>query len=157
MELQTLNNEVATKVERGDILHFEALLGEHPEAVFGDNVAMPLKHTFADGIYVREIFIPAGTVLTGKIHKHDHPNFLLKGTVKVVTEHGGVELLEAPLSMISLAGTKRVVFAISDTVWVTIHKNTTNTQDLAELEETIIAKDYDEYEMFKEGSKQLNQ
>ena len=46
----------------------------------------PLKHTFSDGIYVREITIPAGMFIVGKIHKHDHPNFLLKGKVVVVTE-----------------------------------------------------------------------
>ena len=49
----------------------------------GDNEACPLKHTFSDGIYVREIFIPQGMLLTGKIHKHKHPNFLLKGEVMV--------------------------------------------------------------------------
>ena len=27
----------------------------------------PLKHTFSDGIYVREIFIPAGMFIVGKL------------------------------------------------------------------------------------------
>ena len=56
------------------------------ETYIGDNEACPLKHSFSDGIYVREIFIPQGMLLTGKIHKHKHPNFLLKGEVMVKTK-----------------------------------------------------------------------
>jgi len=110
--------------------------------------ACPLKHSFSSGIYVREIFIPAGMLVVGKIHKHDHPNFLLKGEVLVVTEEGTEELV-APMSMISKAGTKRALYAKTDLLWITIHLNPTNTQDLDELEEEIIAQSYEEYEAFK--------
>ena len=109
----------------------------------------PLKHTFSDGIYVREIFIPAGMFIVGKIHKHDHPNFLLKGEVIVVTEDGTEELV-GPLSMISKAGTKRALYAKTDLVWTTVHANPTNTEDLKELEKEIIAPTYLDYEKFKQ-------
>jgi hypothetical protein len=108
----------------------------------------PLTHSFSSGIYVREIFIPAGMFVVGKIHKHDHPNFLLKGDVVVVTEDG-VEELSAPMSMISKAGTKRALYAKTDLVWTTIHLNPTDTQNIEELEEDIIASSYEEYEAFK--------
>lgn len=121
------------------ILNFQDMLMQHPDAVFGDSKLCPLKHSFADGQYVREIFLPKGVAIVGKIHKHSHPNFLLKGKVSVFTEHEGVKHLEAPLSMISLAGTKRVVFAHEDTVWITVHSNPTNTHDLVELEKNIIS------------------
>ena len=85
-------------------------------------------------------------LLTGKIHKHKHPNFLLKGEVLVLTETGGSEVLKAPLSMISEPGTKRALYAITDLVWTTIHHNPTNTEDLKELEKIVIAKDYEEYD-----------
>ena len=114
----------------------------------------PLKHTFSDGIYVREITIPAGMFIVGKIHKHDHPNFLLKGKVVVVTEDG-IEELEGPLSMISKAGTKRALYAETELVWTTIHANPTNTEDLKELEENIIAPTYLEYEKFKQLKNKL--
>lgn len=114
----------------------------------GDNEACPLKHSFSDGIYVREIFIPKGMLLTGKIHKHEHPNFLLKGEVMVLTEIGGTEILKAPCSMISKPGTKRALYAITDLVWTTIHHNPTNTKDLKKLEKIVIAKDYKEYDRF---------
>jgi len=107
----------------------------------GDNDAMPLKHSFAPGVYVREIFIPKGSMLTGKIHRHSHPNFLMQGEVIVVTEFGGREHLKAPKSMISKAGTKRAIYAIEDTIWITVH--VTEETDLKKIEEYVIAPTYD--------------
>ena len=131
---------------RSKILEFENIIKNTENSFVGDTINCPLKHSFADGIYVREIFIPKDIVLTGKIHKHSHPNFLLKGEVEVFTEFGGVERLVAPQSIISKAGTKRVVKTITDTIWITVHANPTNTQDLEKLEKITIAESYDEYE-----------
>lgn len=129
---------------RDHIIDFENILLQHPDAIIGDNSLCPLKHSFSDGIYVREIFIPKGMVLAGKIHKHDHPNFLMSGEVDVITENSGIERLKGPCSMISAKGTKRIVHAIEDTVWITVHSNPTNTKDLNKLEEFIISKNYKE-------------
>ena len=132
---------------------------DHKDVIIGDSDVCPLKHSFSDGIYVREITIPAGMLIIGKIHKHDHPNFLLKGEVVVVTEEGGVEELKAPCSMISKPGTKRALYAKTELVWTTVHLNPTNTQDLEELEEEIIAPTYEAYEKFLEtyNTKQLKE
>lgn len=113
----------------------------------GDQHDCPLKHSYADGIYVREIFIPKGKVLVGKIHRHEHPNFLLKGDVTVVTEEGGTERIIAPKSMISPAGTKRVVVANEDTIWVTVHLNVDNKRDPEEIEKDVIVPSYEQYEL----------
>jgi hypothetical protein len=139
---------------RQGIMDFESQLMKLDGVKIGDSDLCPLKHSFSDGIYVREIFIPKGTVLTGKIHKHAHPNFLLEGEVDVVTESGGRERLVAPMSMISVAGTKRAVYAITDVRWVTIHKNENNETDLKKLEDDIIAKNYLEFENFAKGLEQ---
>lgn len=112
----------------------------------------PLKHHFAPGAYGREIFIPAGSLVVGKIHKHAHLNMLMKGRVSVATEEG-VKHLEAPLTMVSPPGTKRVVYAHEDTVWVTVHL--TNETDLEKIEDHVIAKSYDEYTAFVESNKGL--
>lgn len=130
------------------ILAFEELLSEQDGAVKGDSDLCPLKHSFSEGMYVREIFIPKGTVLTGKIHKHEHPNFLMSGEVEMFTEFGGYETIKAPMAMISKAGTKRVIKALTDVVWVTVHANPSNTKDLKKLENIVIAKDYNEYKRF---------
>jgi len=107
----------------------------------------PLQHSFIDGVYVRTIFIPAGMVIVGKIHKHSHANILSKGKVSVMTEDGGLEVLEGPLTMTSPAGCKRAVYAHTDTTWTTIHR--TDETDLEKIEDWVIAKSYEEYEQFR--------
>ena len=147
MNLEKSKSALSKTEAREDLVEFEEIVKGVDGAFIGDNHICPLKHDFSDDMYVREIFIPKGTVVIGKIHKHKHPNFLMKGTVKVVTEKG-TETLEAPLSMISDAGTKRALHAVTDLVWVTVHSNPTNTRDMVKLEEEIIAPNYREYEKF---------
>lgn len=135
-------NEILNKNNiRKEILNLESKIKNIPGSFLGDNSHCPLKHSFADGVYVREIFIPKGTLIVGKIHKHSHPNFLMKGDVSVMTEEGP-KRLKAPLSMISPSGTKRVVYAHEDTIWVTIH--VTKKKNLEKIEKEVIAKTYAE-------------
>lgn len=103
---------------------------------------IPVRHFFSPGVYAREVTIPPGTVLTGKIHKHAHLNIISKGDITVLTEDG-LRRITAPFTMISVAGTKRVGFAHEETVWTTIHA--TEETDLAKIEAQFIAQDHDEY------------
>lgn len=104
----------------------------------------PLKHVFAPGCYLREITMPKGMLVIGKIHKHAHGNVLSKGRCKVITEQGIKELI-APCTFVSEPSTKRLVYVIEDTIWTTMH--VTDKTDLAEIEQEIIAKDYSEVEI----------
>lgn len=130
---------------RAKILAFEDFLRQVPGHWEGDSDRCPLTHEFPPGLYVRTIRIPAGTVLTGKLHRHEHPNILHEGIVEVVTEFGGVERIEGPRFMISKSLTKRALVAITDVVWTTIHANPQNLKDPAELEKDIIIEDLTEY------------
>lgn len=94
-------------------------------------------HHFADGLYAREILIRAGTILTGKVHSTEHLNIVSKGRIVVWTEDGMKEVA-APCTLISRPGTKRVGFALEDTVWTTIHANPQNLTDLEALELALI-------------------
>lgn len=134
---------VETGSVRALLYRLQESVGQIPE------VECPLQHVFAPGAYARTIFIPAGTVIVGKIHKHQHLNILSQGDVRVLTEGGGVEDLSGPLTMVSPAGTKRAVYAKTDVVWTTIHL--TNETDLEKIEEETIAKSYQEYEQFMLG------
>lgn len=107
-------------------------------------LVFPLTHRFADGVYAREMFIPAGTVIVGKIHKFGHLNVITKGKCVVLTEFG-TETLEAPHTFISKPGTKRVVGAIEDTVWTTFHGVGKET-DLSKIEDQIICKTFEEFD-----------
>ena len=121
-------NKLVKKDFRTQIIELENKIInlDHKDVIKGDSKVCPLKHSFSDGIYVREITIPAGMVIIGKIHKHNHPNFLLKGEVVVITEEGGKEELKAPCSMISKPGTKRILYAKTELVWTTVHLNPKN-------------------------------
>ena len=121
------------------------------DAIHGDSDFMPVEHTFTEGCYVREIFIPAGMMLTGKIHKHAHPNFLLEGEVTMITEEGGTVHMSAPQSLISPAGCKRAIFTHTDVRWTTVHVTDAKTPEDAEKE--VIAKDYNEFIKYIGGEK----
>jgi len=139
------------KEKRKQILDFENTLlsmQANDNVYLGDNHKYPLTHVFVEGIYLRELRLEAGTTIVGKIHKEDHIVFLLHGIVAVATDNG-VQEYQGPCYIKSPGGVKRIAHAITDIIWVNIHANPTNTQDLEELENNIIAKDYLEYEKFK--------
>jgi hypothetical protein len=100
------------------------------------------RHWFAPGVYARELTIPAGTCLTGKIHRGAHINIISAGRISVLTEHG-IKTLEAPCTLVSDAGIKRVGFAHEDTVWTCIHANPDDCTDLEELERRFIAPSFE--------------
>jgi quercetin dioxygenase-like cupin family protein len=90
-------------------------------------------HFFAKGMYMRELTVPAGMRLVGKIHLHEHFLIVTKGKAEVISEFGRC-IVEAGHLSISPAGVKRVVVAIEDTQFVTIHLNVTDTNDLGVIE-----------------------
>lgn len=127
---------------REGILAMEAALTQVFEPGQNEEV-FPLIHRFADNVYAREILLPAGTIVIGKIHRYGHLNVISKGHVSVLTEDG-VEELHGPMTFISKPGTKRVVYAHEDTVWTTIHG--TRHTDPDRVEEDIICKTFAEYD-----------
>lgn len=114
----------------------------------------PLKHWLAPGIYAREIHLPAGTLVVGKIHRHRHFNIISQGRITCYTEFG-LETMEAPASFISEPGTKRVVYTHEDAIWTTIHANPTNETDVTKLEEMFTAIEYAELNMEVMDEKEL--
>lgn len=98
-------------------------------------VEAPVEHYFAYGVYGREIFIPAGSVLTGKIHRYSTLNLLIQGDITVTTPEG-VKRIQAPAIFTSPAGCKKVGFAHTDTRWVNIHP--TKLTDVASIEQKFI-------------------
>ena len=127
---------------RSKILDFEDFLMQQPGAIVGDSEAIPLEHFFADGMYIRKIFIPKDTVCVGKIHKGTHPVFLMSGVIDIVSEENGIQRMTAPQMIISSDGTKRVGHAIEDVVWIEVYA--TDETDLEKIEDEVIAKSYEE-------------
>ena len=107
----------------------------------------PIKHSFADGIYVRQMDMKQGSVVVGAIHKHLHVWFLLTGRITVATEDTTEDYI-APCYVVSTPGVKRVILANEDSIFVNIHKNPSNTRDIDKLEKEIVALNYKEYEEY---------
>ena len=114
---------------REQIDALQAELAKLPQAT------LSLHHYFAQGLYARELQIPAGCALTGMVHKTEHLNILSLGTITVWTEDG-MKTVSAPFTMVSRPGTKRVGFAHTDVVWTTIHA--TEERDIDKLEQELV-------------------
>jgi len=135
---------------RSKILELESGLLELVDGeniVKGDTEVFPLQHTFTDGIYVRQMSMKKDSAAIGKIHKNNHIWFLMSGSVSVASETSS-ENYEAPCYVQAPAGSKRVLHAVEDCVWVNIYPNPTNTENLEELESMIIVEDYKEFEEY---------
>ncbi len=80
-----------------------------------------LTHIFTPGLYTRIFFMPAGIYVVSKIHKTEHPFVILTGEVEVSVDAGQSQLLKAPYTGITKAGTRRILKIIKDTNWLTVH------------------------------------
>lgn len=100
---------------------------------------LPVRHFHAPGTYTRELSVPAGVLLVGKKHRHSHVNIISKGRAEVYCEELGVFLVEAPCTFVSAPGTQRVIHALEDLVWITVHA--THSTDLLEIEREVIVQD----------------
>lgn len=124
------------------------LSSDSPDIFKGNSDELPLTHSFSEGIYTREIFIKKGMFVIGKIHKHEHAFFLMKGKLLLCTEEGAKEI-EAPHYGVASAGTKRVAFALEDTIFVNVHPNPNNEKNIEELENKFVVDSYKDYDNYK--------
>ena len=79
-------------------------------------------HRFTDGMYIREIFMPAGSLITSKIHKTEHPYIVSYGKVAVSIDSEDWNEITAPYTGITKPGTRRVLYIIEDCIWTTFHR-----------------------------------
>lgn len=100
-----------------------------PQAILRTN------HHFADGMYARELFRPAGTLIVGKVHRREHFYLILSGEV-TVAGNGTRERITGPRIIVSAPGTKRAVYAHTDALCLTIHRTQLTDLDAIEQELT---------------------
>ena len=120
-----------------EILRIEKEILQMPQ------VDCPVKHYQVDGVYVRSMFIPAGTLLTGKIHNFENIAILAQGTIRI---SNGTEsyVISAPHVMVDKPGVKRIGYAETDVTFITVHKET--TKDLEDIEKTLTSNTFEEYQ-----------
>lgn len=100
-------------------------------------VTCPLVHLFTPGLYVRQIRMPAGTMLTSRVHKTTHPFIVLCGCISVISESERVtyDASIVPYVGVTPAGTRRALYAHTDTVWATFHANPEGIDNADEMVE----------------------
>jgi hypothetical protein len=112
---------------REKIFALETIMKDQPQ------VECKVVEHFSYGVYARELHIPAGTLLTGEIHKLENLNILSQGEISVLVGEE-VQRIAAPFTVVSPPGTKRIAYAHTDCIWTTIHGTfETNTDKIKEF------------------------
>ena len=101
----------------------------------------PVKHRFAKGCYCREILIPKGVKIIGKIHATEHCNTIVQGECLVITTTEE-KRIKAPYTWVTKAGEQKAVLALSDVIWQTYH--VTESTDLEEIEKEVIVESFED-------------
>ena len=125
---EIIENKIPT---RKDILDFQNEVAKLPQFE-----GMIKKDYFANGMYCREVWRPAGVVIAGKIHIHEHFFMVTKGKINVWSENGEMKTFCAGDIMVSKPNAKRITYSLEDSTVVTIHR--TDKTDLDEIEKEII-------------------
>ena len=103
--------------------------------------ANPVKHTFAGGCYIREIYNPANQLLVTKIHKKEHPFFLMKGEMSILTEEW-IQHIHAPYQGVTKPGTKRAIYTHEECIFISVHA--TDNTTIEDVEEEVICTKYED-------------
>lgn len=114
-----------------DVQRLEAAFLDLPQA------DCPITHRFADGIYIREVRMPAGSYIIGHHHKTDHLNIMLTGHLTILNEDGTKTDLHAPQTFIAPAG-RKIAYIHEDVIWQNVFA--TNERDVETLEAMFLDK-----------------
>jgi hypothetical protein len=123
----------AAALERRRRIH--ALQASLISSVPGSEEGPTPVHLVVDGMYFRQLTIPAGMVVVSKRHAREHICTISRGSATVFTEDG-ITRVVAPYSFHSPAGCKRVLLVHEEIVWATVHR--TELTDIAEIERDVM-------------------
>lgn len=98
-----------------------------------DQVDCPVRDHFAPGVYVRDQFIPKGTVVVGCVHRTEHLAVVTKGRIALSDGVTPTQVFEAGDVIHSMPGVKRAAVAIEDSRVINIHSNPTDETDMGVL------------------------
>ena len=122
------------------MVQLEAAMNELPDHIDPDDCTF---HHFADGVYLRELFMAEGTVVVGKIHRTKHLTIIASGTVRITTSKG-VEEITGPAVFVSDAGAKKAIYAVTDATLMNPHP--TMETDIEKIETEFIAPSFEALE-----------
>lgn len=143
-----MDNDIAVFKKQLSLKDMEKKLFAMPQ------VEMPLRHNFADGVYVRELFMPKDTIVIGKRHRFETCNILLKGELSLYMGKGvQSKRIRAPYIFNSKPGTKKMAYVHEDSIFLNIHP--TDETDLEKIENEFIISEEEFEKMGYEDIKQI--
>lgn len=138
-------NDIDVFRDKLSIFNVPTLKDLEEELVKLPQILIPTIHTFSAGIYVREIHIPAGTIVIGKRHRHSTCNMLMAGELSIyMGPNLPVKHLTAPCIFTSEPGAKKMGYAHTDVIFVNVHPTTSTDLEEIEKEFIITEKEYRE-------------
>lgn len=136
---------------REAIMSLEQTIEDTPE-LQKLKIELPVTHHFHAEIYMRELFIPRGTILTGRIHLFDHFELLISGDLTMSTESDEPQRITGYTVIKGMAGKKRAFYAHSDSIFMTVH-----TSDEHEPEEMYDRMTCDSFEQYSHARKLIDE
>ncbi len=99
-------------------------------------VELETEHFNADKMYCRVVHRPADTTIVGRVHKKEHFYILAQGHILVTDGNSPAKEYKGFAVIVSQPGTKRAVYAVEDSICLTVHR--TRKTKLEEIEKDLV-------------------
>ena len=106
------------------------------------------EHYQIKGVYARSMFVPAGMMITGKIHNFESIGILAQGTMRITNGETSV-VVSAPYITVDKPGIKRLGYAETDCTFISIHR--TDAEEIADIEDELVSDTFEEFEVKRLG------
>jgi hypothetical protein len=106
------------------------------------------QHYQIKGVYARTMFIPAGMLVTGKIHNFESIGILAQGTMRITNGETSV-LVSAPYISVDKPGIKRLGYAETDCTFISVHR--TDAEEITDIEDELVSDTFEEFETKRLG------
>ena len=93
-------------------------------------------HHFSDGLYAKQIELPATCFAVQHKHTYDHLSILAKGKVRVLFDGDITADYVAPACINILKDVNHSIYALEDSVWFCVHA--TNETDVEKIDSVLI-------------------
>lgn len=109
-----------------------------------DKTTLPVEQKILGGLYFRALFVPAGMLAIGEIHKTESVFFLQQGSCILYNPAESTsKIIYAGFSKVCAPGNRKLVVALEDCVFTSIHSVPVGTT-LEDVEDICITNDFND-------------
>ena len=99
------------------------------------DIDLHVQHHFYDGLYAKQMTLPAGHYAVSHRHSYDHISMLYAGVAQVEVD-GVTTEYAAPAFILVKAGAEHKITAIADVTWFCVHE--TELTEAADIDRVLI-------------------